>query len=170
MARRKNRSALAGVALGLAAGAAATGVMTAAQEAVSRARGKSQLKEQGKEPRTWAEAPPPAKVAKKVSEGVFSRRLTKKQAPAAAAVMHWAYGTGLGALYGLVQSKTRPPTAVHGVAFGTAVWAWAYVMLPALKVYEPIWRYPPKTPALDLSYHLVYGLSLAGVYEAIAER
>jgi Protein of unknown function (DUF1440) len=172
MARKKQqqRSALAGAALGLAAGAAATGVMTAAQEAVSRARGKSQLAAQGKEPRTWAEAPAPAQLAKRVSEGVFSRRLTKKQAPAATAVLHWAYGTGLGALYGLVQSTARPPKAAHGVAFGTAVWAWAYVMLPALKIYEPIWRYPPKTLAIDLSYHLVYGLSLAGVYEVIAER
>jgi hypothetical protein len=35
---------------------------------------------------------------------------------------------------------------------------------------EPIWRYPPKTLAVHLSYHLVYGLSLAGAYEAIAER
>jgi uncharacterized membrane protein YagU involved in acid resistance len=170
MARKKQRSALAGAALGLAAGAAATAVLTASQEAVSRARGKSQLKQQSKEPRTWAEAPPPAKVAKRVSEGVFSRRLTKKQAPVAAAALHWAYGTGLGALYGLVQAKARPHKAVHGVAFGTAVWAWAYVMLPALKIDEPIWRHPPKTLALDLSYHLVYGLSLAGVYEAIAER
>jgi hypothetical protein len=170
MARRKQRSALTGVALGLAAGAAATGVMTAYQEAVSRARGKSQLREQAKEPRTWAEAPAPAQLAKRVSEGLFSRRVTKKQAPAVTAAMHWAYGTSLGALFGLVQSRARPPAALHGLAFGTAVWAWAYLMLPALKIYEPIWRYPPKTLAVDLSHHLVYGLSLAGAYAAIAER
>jgi uncharacterized membrane protein YagU involved in acid resistance len=109
-------------------------------------------------------------MAKRVSEGVFSRRLTKKQAPVAAAALHWAYGTGLGALYGLVQSTARPPKVLHGAMFGTAVWAWAYVMLPALNIYEPIWRNPPKTLAVDLSYHLVCGLSLAGVYEAIAEH
>lgn len=156
--------------MGVAAGAVATAVLTASQEAVSRARGKSQLKEQSKPPRTWADAPAPAQLAKRVSEGVFSHRVTKRQAPAAAAALHWAYGTGLGALFGLVQAKARPPSALHGVAFGTAVWAWAYVMLPALKIYEPIWRHPPGTLALDLSYHLVYGLSLAGAYEAIAER
>ena len=170
MARRKHRSALAGAALGLAAGAAATGVMTAYQEAVSRARGKSQLRAQSKEPRTWAEAPAPAQLVKRLSEGVFSHRVTKKQAPAITTAVHIGYGTGLGALFGIVQSRARPPAALHGLAFGTAVWAWAYVMLPALKVYEPIWRYPPKTLAVDLSYHLVYGLSLAGAYEAIAER
>lgn len=43
-------------------------------------------------------------------------------------------------------------------------------MLPTLKIYEPIWRYPSKTLAVDLSYRLVHGLSLAGAYEAIAER
>jgi hypothetical protein len=41
---------------------------------------------------------------------------------------------------------------------------------PRAEIYEPIWRCPPKTLAVDLSCHLVCGLTLAGVYEAIAER
>jgi uncharacterized membrane protein YagU involved in acid resistance len=161
------RRELGGVARGLAAGVAATAVLTVLQEAVSRAQGGSQLREQAKVPRTWAEAPPPARVAKVVSEEVLSQRVTKKQAPLLAAAGHWAYGTALGGVFGLVQATVRPPALVHGLAFGTAVWGWAYVMLPALEIDEPIWRQQPQELASNLSLHLAYGLSLAGAYEAL---
>jgi len=35
------------------------------------------------------------------------------------------------------------------------------VILPATKLYEPIWKYDLKTLASDLSAHLVYGLATA---------
>ena len=37
-------------------------------------------------------------------------------------------------------------------------------MLPAAKLYEPIWKYDVKTLANDLSAHLVYGLATAAAY------
>ena len=37
-------------------------------------------------------------------------------------------------------------------------------MLPAAKLYEPIWKYDVKTLANDLSAHLVYGLTTAAAY------
>jgi len=35
------------------------------------------------------------------------------------------------------------------------------VVLPAAKLYKPIWKYDAKTLAKDLSGHLVYGLATA---------
>jgi len=39
-----------------------------------------------------------------------------------------------------------------------------------LGIYEPPWRYPPKELAIDLSYHLVYGLGVAGTYRLLEQR
>ena len=41
------------------------------------------------------------------------------------------------------------------------VWASGYVILPAAKLYAPLWKYDRKTIANDLSAHLVYGLATA---------
>jgi len=41
------------------------------------------------------------------------------------------------------------------------VWASDYVVLPAAKLYKPLWKYDLKTLAQDLSAHLVYGLATA---------
>ncbi len=39
-----------------------------------------------------------------------------------------------------------------------------YVVLPAAKLYQPIWTYDVKTLADDLSAHLVYGLVTAAAW------
>jgi hypothetical protein len=62
--------------------------MTAYQEATSRARGRSAAAEQLKQPRTSADAPAPAQLAKKVSEGLFNKRVVKSQAPLITNVVH----------------------------------------------------------------------------------
>jgi uncharacterized membrane protein YagU involved in acid resistance len=164
----KRRTGLpATVTRGLVAGLAGTAAMTLYQEAVARARGRSALAENLREPRTWAEAPAPAQLAKKVSEGVLHQRVVKRQAPLITNAMHWAYGVSLGIAYGLTVSRLRVPALASGAAFGTAVWGVAYGMLSPLGIYEAPWRYPAKTLGIDLSYHLVYGVGVAAVYDAL---
>jgi hypothetical protein len=34
-------------------------------------------------------------------------------------------------------------------------------------VYQPPWKYPAKELAVDLSYHVVYGLAVAAAYAAL---
>jgi hypothetical protein len=87
--------------------------MTAYQEGVSRARGRSAAAEQLKEPRTWADAPAPAQFAKKVSEGLFNKRIVKRQAPLITNVLHWSYGAALGGAYGLAASRLQRSAAVR---------------------------------------------------------
>ena len=36
-----------------------------------------------------------------------------------------------------------------------------------MKLAPPVWEYPAKEAALDLSYHLVYGLGSAADYAAL---
>ena len=47
------------------------------------------------------------------------------------------------------------------------VWANGYVVLPAAKLYEPIWKYDVKTLGNDLSAHLVYGLATAAAWRLL---
>jgi len=158
---RARTSVLAGIGLGLAAGAAGTAGMTALQEGVGLARGRGG--QRFKEPRTWAEAPAPAQLAKRV----LGRRIVKRQAPLVTTAVHWGYGTALGALYGVVEPRLRIHPLLHGTIFGTAVWGLSYATLTPLGIYEAPWRYPAKELAVDWSYHAVYGLGVAGAFAAL---
>jgi uncharacterized membrane protein YagU involved in acid resistance len=75
--------------------------------------------------------------------------------------MHWTYGILNGAQYGIVARSLPAPRIRYGIAFGATVWAGDYVILPAAKLYKPIWEYDVKTLVNDISAHLVYGLATA---------
>jgi hypothetical protein len=84
--------------------------------------------------------------------------------------MHWGYGVGWGALYGLVAGSVCPPPIQAGLVFGATVWTGDYVTLPLAKLYQPIWEYDAATLARDLSVHLVYGVATAVAFSAAARR
>jgi hypothetical protein len=153
------------IGLGVLAGVAGTGAMTAYQLAVANLRGQPLGT---KVPKKWAEAPAPARVAKKAAEAVGQgSHITRKDVPLVTNVMHWLYGVSWGAFYGAAAGALRADPFVGGVALGTGVWSASYAELVPLGIYEPPWRYPAKELALDLSYHLVYGLAVAGTYAAL---
>jgi len=150
---------------GLVAGLAGTGAMTAVQLGVRWARGQ-QLGTPV--PRTWAHAPPPAQLAKKAADAVGEgRRLTKKQVPLVTNALHWLYGTSWGVAYAFAARAAEPSPVAGGAVFGTGVGASAYAELVPLGIYEPPWRNPPAELALDLSYHVVYGVAVAAAYAAL---
>ncbi|HXH89047.1 MAG TPA: DUF1440 domain-containing protein [Gaiellaceae bacterium] len=153
---------LGALARGLAAGLVGTAAMTGYQMLIAKLRGQPNAK-----PRRWADAPVPAQLAKRVSEGVFEHKVKLAQAPKLTNLVHFSYGTSWGAVYGLAQGTMHAPTVAHGLGFGTAVWGTAYAVLPPTGLYEAPWKYPPKELALDLSYHLVYGVATAAAYRAL---
>jgi hypothetical protein len=109
----------------------------------------------------WADAPAPAQVGKRLVEGLFPLHVPPKRAALVNNVTHWGYGLLGGAQYGIVAGSLRAPRIRYGVPFGAGLWATSYVVLPAAKLYKPIWRYDAITLAKDLSAHLVYGLGTA---------
>lgn len=142
------------VARGLAAGAAGTAAMTVCQTAVAKVR--------GTEPSTT-----PAEVAKRVIRGVFHRRVDEGKTGLLNNAMHWGYGTSWGTVYALADGVVAVPVVPRGLAFGTVVWGASLVELPAMKLAPPVWEYPPLELALDVSYHLVYGVAAAAAYAAL---
>jgi hypothetical protein len=150
---------LRSLARGVVAGVAGTAALTAYQLAVAKAKGKPLATPV---PHRWADAPAPAQLAKKAADAIGQgRRFTREDVPRLTNAMHWLYGTAWGAAYGVLGARRDPLT--NGLAFGSAVWAAAYLELVPLGIYEPPWKVPPRELALDWSYHAVYGLTVAGV-------
>jgi hypothetical protein len=52
--------------------------------------------------------------------------------------------------------------------FGSAVWASSYAELVPMGIYELPWKYKPQELALDLSYHLAYGLATAVAFAGLS--
>jgi hypothetical protein len=153
---------------GIIAGVAGTGVMTAYQMGVAKLRGRPVGTDV---PHRWADAPAPAQVAKKAADAVGQgSRFTPEDVPLLTNAMHWLYGIGWGTFYGLGAGHTRADPVAGGLAFGTGVWGAAYAELIPLGIYEAPWKYPKRELAIDLSYHLVYGLAVAGAYAALDSR
>lgn len=115
----------------------------------------------------WDEAPAPAQVAKLAADKLFGVQLAPRWARTANNVVHWATGVGWGAQYGLVAASRRPPPLVAGAAFGVAVCANSYVVLPLLKIYKPIWEYDGPALAKDFSAHTLYGVVTAETFRLL---
>jgi hypothetical protein len=118
----------------------------------------------------WEEAPAPAHVGKRLVEGLFDVELPPTRARLVNNVTHWAYGILGGAQYGIVAGSLPAPRIRYGLPFGASVWGAGYVVLPAMKLYEPIWKYDRNTLAKDLSAHLVYGLATATGLRLLSTR
>jgi len=163
------RTPLQAVATGLAAGVVGTGFMTAWQELAAKLTSSPQddaPERQEQDP--WEAASAPAKVAKRIGEGVFHKPVSPELIPLLTNAMHWGYGTGWGTIYGLAAGSARSgPGLTAGAAFGTIVWLMSYFQLVPMGLYDPPWKTPPEELALDLSYHLVYGTGVASAYRLL---
>lgn len=155
------------VARGLAAGVAGTGLMTAWQELSARLQSQDGASEsepsQPHDP--WARASAPAKVAKRVGEGVFHRDVPAERISLLTNVMHWGYGSSWGIVYGVLAGSTPRRRGLRaGAIFGTGVWMMSYAQLVPMGLYDPPWKYSPQELALDLSHHLAYGAGVATAF------
>jgi hypothetical protein len=157
-------------ARGIGAGLVGTTLMTAWQETSAKLRrhGPMNPDERFREDvDPWEKAPAPARLAKRVIEGVTGREVPRERISLLTNTVHWGYGTTLGAFYALAEERLRSRPVLAGAAFGLGVWAWSYATLVPLGLYKLPWRYPATTIAKDISYHLVYGTGTAAGYAAI---
>jgi hypothetical protein len=165
---RSPRSPLGALACGVAAGLAGTAALTAAQTAVAVRRGSSLGEAVAPEPpESWEDAPAPGQVGERFLGALFGRNPSPDHATAVTTVVHWVYGAGWGAAYGIVQGSLRAGTFAAGTAFSGLVLGSAYTVLPAMRIYDKPWEYSPATLAQDAGYHLVYGLMVAGAFRLL---
>jgi uncharacterized membrane protein YagU involved in acid resistance len=152
---------------GLLAGVVGTAAMTAYQELVGRLRVGEPREEPRSEAEAWEQAPAPAKVARLALERVTGRTVSAERIPLLTNVMHWGYGKTWGLGYAVLRRGDGSRPLAAGLLFGTGVWAASYAQLVPLGIYEPPWKYSGGELALDLSYHLVYGVGVASAYAAL---
>lgn len=138
------------IALGVAAGAAGTAAMTLAQ--------KIEMKATGREPSTM-----PADTVDEIAD-LAPEDEDKRQR--FSNLVHWGYGTGWGALRGLLGSTPLGATAADAFFFGV-VWGAPKLYMPALELTKPVTQWGAKQLALDFGHHLVYATAVALTWRAL---
>lgn len=105
-----------------------------------------------------------AKAADKLLRPVLGRRLTYSEKDTAKPIVHYAFGTSVGALYGATAEYVPVTKSLAGVPFGAAVFVGAHSLaLPALHLTKSNREYPLTLHATEFGSHLVYGVTLEGV-------
>lgn len=169
--RSKAMTPVGAVVAGLAAAAVGTLAMDLTLFArYKRDGGKSGFRdwELSAEVESWDQAPAPAQVGKRLVEGLFQIDLPDRYAALVNNITHWGYGVIGGAPYGIVVGSLHKPRVSFGLLLGAGLWSSSYVILPAAKLYRPIWEYDLKTLSNDLGVHLVYGLTTAATFKALS--
>lgn len=102
-------------------------------------------------------------AASAISRAIFHHELTAEQKKLSAPVVHYAFGAGIGAIYGTLAEVSDPASIGWGTAFGAAVWLGAHVIaVPALGLSKPITQSTPASEAAEFGAHLLYGAAAEG--------
>lgn len=84
-------------------------------------------------------------------------------------LVHWGYGTGWGAVRGLIGAAGLRGAAACGVFFGS-VGGSELAMLPALGVAPPATQWGAREVAIDAWHHVVYATATSLAYDALDRR
>jgi hypothetical protein len=139
----------ADVGKGLFAGLSGTAAMTVSSTLEMKLSGRGAS--QSQTPAEAAEAVLDVEPEDEGSEAQFSN------------LVHWGYGTGWGAVRGLLASAGLSGPVATAAHLGL-VWGSEQAVLPALGVSAPVFKYGGKAVATDLLHHTVYATGLAYTY------
>jgi hypothetical protein len=99
-------------------------------------------------------------TAKVISRNVFGHELQESEKKPAGAVVHYAFGTVTGGLYGALAEVSPQVTMAAGLPFGAAFWLLAdEIAVPVLGLSKGATEYPISTHAYALASHFVYGMT-----------
>jgi putative membrane protein len=156
IARKRNdlwRGALSGAIGGLAG----SGIMKVGQKAFHKEEHNGQPSPQG----VCEEGQDPAaKVAEGISEKVMGTELSPAGKKNGGALVHFAFGSGMGAVYGAISELAPATTRWAGAPFGAVLWAAADLgAMPAFGLIKPPHKIPLSRHAEMLGMHVAYGLT-----------
>ena len=145
-----------GILAGLVGGVIAAGGMSLVHKGLGRVMAGTSQPAPSAEPQQSEDAT--VRVADGITRWLMKRPLPEDKKPLAANVVHYAFGAGVGGLYGGVAEVWPRVTAALGLPFGLSVWLGAHVIVvPALGLTAPPIRQPLSKEAPELFLHLVYG-------------
>lgn len=163
---KRKRSLWKGIVAGAAGGLAATWMMGHAHGLAGKASEKLMPKDKFRElQRASADAQEAtSKVAERVTRPLLGRRLRHSERERAKPIVHYAFGSAVGALYGASAEYVPFVRKFAGAPFGAAVFAGAdQLALPALNLTKRPREYPLAMHGTELGSHIVYGMTLEGV-------
>jgi hypothetical protein len=106
--------------------------------------------------------PPRIVTERAAREADVAHRLTEPERTAATTAAHFGFGTGAGAIYGVLAPHLPFHPVVNGVAFGLGVWASSYLgWLPAAGLHPPATHESTGRNAMNVASHVVWGAVLA---------
>lgn len=87
-------------------------------------------------------------------------------------LVHYAFGAGWGAAYGLATPSLRGLATLPGaLAFGSLVWVVSdHVIVPSFRLAGWPQHYPPRNHVYALAAHLVYGVAVLGALRLMVRR
>jgi len=163
---KRKHSLWKGIVAGAAGGLVASWVMGQFHRVVDKTSEKLMPKDKFRElQRAAAEAQEAtAKVAERVTRPLLGRRLRSSERERAKPIVHYAFGSAVGAFYGASAEYASFVRKFAGAPFGAAVFAGAdQLALPALKLTKSPREYPLAMHAMEFSSHLFYGMALEGM-------
>jgi hypothetical protein len=105
-------------------------------------------------------AMPPEKITSKFLNAHGIAR-SRKQQDALATALHFGFGAGAGAVFGVVAPRAPVARIPLGIAYGAAIWGVSYAgWIPGLGIMPPPLRDRKDRQAAMLAGHLIYGAAL----------
>jgi putative membrane protein len=109
------------------------------------------------------------KVANTVARVVAGRNLDPARKKTGGRLVHFAMGTGMGALYGLLADTFPPLSAGAGTLFGMAAYVGAHgLAVPALGLARSPIKNGVAQESPEFAAHLVYGLTTEAIRRALS--
>jgi hypothetical protein len=132
---------------------------------------KRQGNEQQQQSRESTDEDTTMKAAGKVAE-ITGHPLSREQKKKAGPIVHYAFGTGMGVLYGAIMEagprRLRRHALLTGLGFGSALFAGAdEIAVPALGLSGSPLESPPSSHLYALASHAVYGLTAGAVRKVV---
>ncbi|HKE25687.1 MAG TPA: DUF1440 domain-containing protein [Bryobacteraceae bacterium] len=100
------------------------------------------------------------KAAVAVSEHIFQHELEPEEKKPAGTIVHYAYGSALGAFYGWAAERSDLARTASGTLFGAVLWFGSdEIGVPMFGLSKAPTEYPVSTHASALAAHVVYGVT-----------
>lgn len=146
-----------GLIAGAVGGLTASWIMPRFQLVLSHALGYA-------DPHTGQGEDATVKTAQKISSRLLQHELSAEEKKVAGPLVHYAYGTTIGALYGGLGQRLEAATSGFGSVYGASAWALGdAIAVPALGLGKKPSEIPLSQHLQFLAAHLVYGISLEAV-------
>lgn len=111
------------------------------------------------------------RTASAISRNLLRRELTEREKRFAGPLVHYAFGSLVGGLYGAVAERNPRVTAGAGLPFGAVFWLVAdETAVPLLRLSAPPGRYPLAVHVYALASHLVFGWTAEAMRSRLRHR